>query len=412
MDKKIITNILSMFSIQGVNYLIPLIMIPYLVRTLGMDGFGKYSIIIAIIQYLVIITDYGFNLSASKEIALNIGDKKKISEIFFSIILSKIIIATFLFLFLFLFLLSTNKVTTEYNLFISGIGIVIGTSFFPVWLFQGYEDMHWIAISNLIAKLSGLILVFLIVKNKEDLVFAIMIQSIVSMIASFIAFTKAFLGKYIHFVKPSLSMLIKQLRSGWSIFLSTLFVSMYTTSIPLILGYTSGAESAGIYNAADKLKYALQGIIGPVSQAIYPKTNRLMLSSIKQALRFVIIIAIPLVLFITIGSLIVYIYAEQIISIAFGEQNLLSTNVLRIIIWIPPIVAIANILGVQIILPLGKNKYFGLIYVSMGVIGLPLIYIASSLYSYIGVSIASLIIELLITFSFFIIVTKSIRVKL
>ncbi|EJD6330499.1 oligosaccharide flippase family protein, partial [Proteus mirabilis] len=59
MDKKIITNILSMFSIQGVNYLIPLIMIPYLVRTLGMDGFGKYSIIIAIIQYLVIITDYG-----------------------------------------------------------------------------------------------------------------------------------------------------------------------------------------------------------------------------------------------------------------------------------------------------------------------------------------------------------------
>ncbi|MTC13076.1 oligosaccharide flippase family protein, partial [Providencia stuartii] len=67
MDRVILKNILSMFSIQGINYFIPLIMVPYLVRTLGLDGFGKYSIVIAIIQYLVIITDYGFNLSASRE---------------------------------------------------------------------------------------------------------------------------------------------------------------------------------------------------------------------------------------------------------------------------------------------------------------------------------------------------------
>ncbi|EEY9447163.1 flippase, partial [Escherichia coli] len=52
-----------MFSIQGVNYIIPLVTIPYLVRVLGLEVYGKYSIILSVLQYLVIITDYGFNLS-------------------------------------------------------------------------------------------------------------------------------------------------------------------------------------------------------------------------------------------------------------------------------------------------------------------------------------------------------------
>ncbi|WP_265503647.1 oligosaccharide flippase family protein, partial [Providencia heimbachae] len=82
MDKTIIKNIFSMFSIQGVNYLIPLIMVPYLVRKLGLDGFGVYSIILAITQYFVIITDYGFSLSASRQIALNIQNKNIVSKVF------------------------------------------------------------------------------------------------------------------------------------------------------------------------------------------------------------------------------------------------------------------------------------------------------------------------------------------
>ncbi|WP_152412237.1 oligosaccharide flippase family protein, partial [Edwardsiella tarda] len=96
MEKTLLKNIFSMFSIQGINYLIPLITVPYLVRVLGLDGFGKYSIILAVIQYLVILTDYGFSLSASRQISLNIGNKKVISQIFCAIICCKIVISLLL----------------------------------------------------------------------------------------------------------------------------------------------------------------------------------------------------------------------------------------------------------------------------------------------------------------------------
>ncbi|MCV5792026.1 oligosaccharide flippase family protein, partial [Escherichia coli] len=83
------------------------------------------------------------------------------------------------------------------------------------------------------------------------------------------------IGKFVYFLWPPLSEIKKQLKLGWNIFLSTFFSSMYTTSIPLILGVNAGAEAVGVYNSADKLKQALQGIIGPVSQAIYPRSSRL-----------------------------------------------------------------------------------------------------------------------------------------
>ncbi len=149
-----------MFSIQGVNYIIPLVTIPYLVRVLGLEVYGKYSIILSVLQYLVIITDYGFNLSGSRQIALSLNDKKKISKIFCAIIICKVIIAAISFFSVFLFMEYNGSYSAYVELFISGMGIVIGTSFFPVWLFQGYERMYWIAISNLFAKITGGILIF------------------------------------------------------------------------------------------------------------------------------------------------------------------------------------------------------------------------------------------------------------
>lgn len=409
MERSILKNIFAMFSIQGVNYLIPLITVPYLVRVLGLDGFGRYSIILAVIQYLVIFTDYGFNLSASRQIALNVENKKKVSDIFSAIISCKIIIALFSFALLLLLVFNNEHYKDDFWLFLNGMGIVVGTSFFPVWLFQGYERMHWIALSNLLAKLSGLMLIFVFVHNKNDINFAIMVQSLTGLIAAGLAFAKARMGGFIYFTLPALNEIKKQLKLGWSIFLSTFFVSMYTTSIPLILGFNAGAEAVGIYNAADKLKQALQGVIGPVSQAIYPRSNRLIVESIKSGVLFVKKISFFLCGFMFIGSVTCYFFAGNIISLAFGNSHDGAVDVLKILIWIPSIVAIANMLGVQILLPLGLNKIFGLTYVIVGSLGLPLMYFASLFYSYIGVSYAALLIEIVITFIFFVIVKGKLR---
>lgn len=400
-----------MFSIQGVNYIIPLVTIPYLVRVLGLEVYGKYSIILSVLQYLVIITDYGFNLSGSRQIALSLNDKKKISKIFCAIIICKVIIAAISFFSVFLFMEYNGSYSAYVELFISGMGIVIGTSFFPVWLFQGYERMYWIAISNLFAKITGGILIFLLVHNNSDLNIAIIIQSCTCLISAGIALTTARIGKFVYFLWPPLSEIKKQLKLGWNIFLSTFFSSMYTTSIPLILGVNAGAEAVGVYNSADKLKQALQGIIGPVSQAIYPRSSRLFSHSIKDGLSFVTKVSIFLCSFMFLSSAVGFFLSEYIVNLAFGAGHESSVSVLKIIIWIPSVVAVANMLGVQIILPMGLTKIFGMTYVVLGGIGLIIMYAASYYESFIGVSYAAILIEIIITVIFLAVIKKRIRGK-
>lgn len=399
MKNKILKNIFSLYSVQGINYLIPLIMTPYLLRTFGLKEFGVYTIVLAIIQYVVIFADYGFNLTATKQISLNIDNKREISLVFFSVIACKILIAISCFLVI-VILSQFLSINIHIDYILLGAGIAVGASFYPVWLFQGYEKMHWIAIFNAISKIINLLLVFLLVNSKNDIGVAIIVQSIVGTGTAIIACTKAIINKYVVLVLPTINDIKYQLSTGRDIFVSTVFVSLYTTSIPLILGYNCGPESSGIYNAADKIRQALQGLIGPISQAIYPRANQLMKKSKLEGICFVFNISKYIVTAVFFGCFIVFYNSELIVHLIYGANNVKITHVLNVIVFIPPLVVIANMIGIQIMLPLGMVKEFRNAYLYAGILGLPCMYYGAYYFNYIGVSYIALLVELLILLQF------------
>jgi Polysaccharide biosynthesis protein. len=90
--KRLSENFISLVALQFINIILPLLLIPYLIRVLGIEGFGVYSFVLAIILYGVKLSDYGFTLSATYHISLNQKNKLKINEVFSSVLTIKVLI--------------------------------------------------------------------------------------------------------------------------------------------------------------------------------------------------------------------------------------------------------------------------------------------------------------------------------
>ena len=91
-NKQLLSNFLSLTTLQAFTYILPLITLPYLVRVLGTEKFGLVMFAQAFIIFFNIFVDYGFNLSATREVSVNRDNKNKLTEIYSSVISIKLLL--------------------------------------------------------------------------------------------------------------------------------------------------------------------------------------------------------------------------------------------------------------------------------------------------------------------------------
>ncbi len=218
----LLESFFSLSILNGLNVLLPLLTLPYILRVVGAANYGIYSYVYVIVQYLLILNTYGFDYSATKQIAQNRDNRTEINKIYNTVIACRLLLllgGVILFAVLSPFLLGTH---TKYLMFIMGMGIVLGDTFNPVWLFQGMEKMRYLTIVNFISKIVFTVLIFVLIREKDDFVFIILLNScgfILSGIISTIIARKQF---HIHFVKPKWIDMKSQYKEGLSILVQQL----------------------------------------------------------------------------------------------------------------------------------------------------------------------------------------------
>lgn len=328
--KTIIQNTLSLLILQGSLYIVPLITFPYLVRVLGIETFGLLAFATATIAFFRGVVEYGFNLTATKQITDHHHDTTKISEIFSSVLIAKFLLSIACLFILFLLTLSFEIFAQNKELFFITFLIIFGDMLFPVWFFQGIENMKLITYLQIAYKTLFVALILLFVHHQDDFLLVPLLDSVGSIL---IGIFSLYYVKRKYAIKISLvnvNAIITQLNDGFHVFLSRITVILYTSLNTFVLGLMTNNALVGIYAIAEKIYMAMRGLLNPFVQAIFPYLVKKYKENKIEYYKTVRTINIWYALTLAIFSLGTYIFCDYLFYLISGKYNLQGSDILQI----------------------------------------------------------------------------------
>jgi PST family polysaccharide transporter len=325
-----ISNSLSLFFLQISNFLFPFLTVPYLYRTLGVESFGLINLSSAFVQYFIILSDFGFNLSATKYIAENRDDIYKLNNHFFNVLASKLLLFLLGLIILLIIVFNLNFFSEHKSVYILSYGSVLGNVLLPVWFFQGMERMTYVTKITIIIKSLSIAPIFLLVKSDENLFIVPLLYSLGSVIVGIISliYVKKNFNIYLRHIRlVSFKKIFLCLVESFSFFISRISVSIYTITSSFVLGLVAGNVAVGFYISAEKIYTAFQTVYYPLNQVLYPyMVSKKNIKLFKKIFFYVVLLNSLIVPFLIFES-------DLIMKSIYSDVNLQSVFVLKILLF-------------------------------------------------------------------------------
>lgn len=271
--KTLIENFGYLTLLQICNLLIPLVTYPYLINTLGKNLYGVIIYSQAIVSYLAIFVNWGFNISATKYISINREDSKKINEIVSVVYIVKTLLLIIVFGFLFLIFLFPE--IREYKLlYIFSMWQCIYECLFPIWFFQGIEKMKYIAIFSFIGRVVFILLIFIWVTTPQDYLLVPLINGIGAIITSLIAIYILIYKFKIKFRWQSLATIFYHTKDSTKLLLTSITGIVKDRTNTIVIGSVLGMGEVAYYDFVEKIVNVLSTIFYTISNVVFPYYNK------------------------------------------------------------------------------------------------------------------------------------------
>lgn len=313
-------NSAFLFLSQIAGYGIPLIILPYFTRVLGVQSFGRLMILFSLCSLCMLITDFGFNLSGTYYISTE-NDKNRINEFVGSVFLIKLVLYSITMLILIPVMIAVFKYREPF-LLVSVLSICFVQLFQPIWLFQGIQKMQIVATSSIASKLIYAFLIFFIIcpDNINGVLVCYLIgQTAASFFCLYMIYHEGFCFKL-----SSPNKICSVFKRGFSFFISRAAVTVYTSANTLVVGAINGSVEAGYYSSCEKLYMAGMGVLSPISQSFYPYTAKT--KNYNFFIKFIMLTAFLLVFFCGFVSF----FTEDILLLFYGEEFAIVSDVLKV----------------------------------------------------------------------------------
>lgn len=377
--KTVASNFMWLSALQVAGYVFPLITMPYLARVIGVDGFGKIAFAAAIMVWIQTITDWGFNLTAIRDVAQNRDNKEKVSDIFSNVLWARCLLMFASLIILLVAVCIIPQLRAEWDVILISFLMIPGHVLFPDWFFQAVERMKYTSILNVLTKLFFTLAVFIFIKKPQDYLIQPLLTSIGFIISGLISLYIIIVKWEIKLKKPDLGKAITCLKESTNVFVNHLLPNLYNSFSTILVGIWGGGNAVGILDGGNKFVQVGNQVINSISRAFYPFLSR---KIDKHNLYIKVNIGIT-----TLIALLFFIAAPYIVDIFLTPEFCNSSIIIRIRAVSMIFYAISMTYGNNYILINHQDKLLRQISVKASIIGFiiawPLVYHLS----YIGASI-------------------------
>lgn len=354
---EVVKNTALLYTVQVGSYVFPLLTIPYLSHVLGPSKIGLVAFAQSFVAYFLMATEYGFNLTATRSIAVNRDDPDAVSRTFNSVMAAKALLCGLSFAAMVVIVGLVPKFRADWVLYLVSFLAVIGNLLFPIWLYQGLQVLQHVAARDLGAKFLSLIAIFVFIHHESDYILTAGIQSGALAVAGLIGLVMVPRLTKVRFQFPAWSEIVARLREGAPMFISMAAMTLYSSTNVFILGLVSTSAEVGYYSSASRLTIALRMLVGPVVGALYPHISHMASKSQGDVIRFLrrysLLLSAPFFLMgvaILIGAPLIE------LPILLGPKFAPSTQLLRIMAFSPFLCAMAHSYTSYYMLAFGYDK--------------------------------------------------------
>ena len=388
-------NAVALYGVQFANLILPLATVPYLARVLGPGEWGLVIFAQSLASWLSIVLQYGFRLSATREIAQHRDDAEQVRRIASGVMGAQIclVLVTTPILVAVYFAIATFHARPWLLAAAWAYSVALGLN--PFWFFQGMEQMRRPALVTVLG--SGLALggIFLFINPHSSSADVLLIRTLGASTTAIL--NLAIVWRTMRLYVPRAREVVAALRGGLSMFLFQASVSLYTTANAFVLGLFVSPAIVGFYGSAERLSRAALGMLGPITNAIFPRISRLATTNPARAAR---VAGVSLIVMVVGGAALggaIAVLAPEIVRVVLGPGYEATVPVLRLLSALLPIVGASNVLGIQWMLPLKLDNAFNKIIIAAGLVNIGLAVVLAPLYGATGMAASVVTSEALVT---------------
>lgn len=357
MKKRTLTeNVFYNMLYQVIATVLPIITTPFVTRTIGLHSGGIHSFTESIVTYFIIFGSLGTSLHGIRKIAYVSDDKEQLSKATIEIIMLKLVLMILTLAVYIPTLCINNEFAYIYRIQIINIvanGIDIS------WFYQGVEDFKKVTIRNLLVKLLFVLALFLFIRKPSDLKLYVFFTVASALIGNLIMIY--YLPKYIDISSLKKPNLFSHIKPSVSLFIPQAMNYVYALLDRSMLGWMTNTDNVSIYDQAQRLVRMVTAILQSVGYAMMARVANLTAGNDREGIKEYIGKSVNFNLFLafpaTFGILAV---ADDFIPFFLGNEYLEVVPTLKILSVLMLTMSMNSVLGVQLLMPMGKEKVYTL----------------------------------------------------